>query len=458
MNIINRVKTDILKDCLIDRGDRVLVALSGGSDSVALLHILSLLSKDMGFELSAAHVNHMIRSEADSDEEFVKKLCDDMGIECYIKRMDIISYAREKSMSTELAGREIRYRFFDELKGKYAINKIATAHNKNDSAESILLHLIRGCGIGGLSGIPRIRDGYIIRPILSLTKNEIESYCQNNGLCFVVDKTNFETDYARNKVRLELIPLIQRELNSGFIHTITSNSVLFSETEAFLDKLACSVYDTAVHEGVADVDFLMKNDKVIVRLVIQKMYSEFSKSDDKLSYKFTDAVIDLIANGKKSKMVNLPLQISAKYEHNKLFFEKTKKKNCEFDYPIEENRELYIEECCCSFLLKKETEKKKNTDQRLYFYLDGVNGLRIRNRRIGDVFKPMGMEGTKKLSDLFCDMKIPSAQREKIPIFVQNNEIIWVVGKRPDRRFQKGKILYSITVNHREEIRNEKGI
>ncbi|MBQ3038349.1 MAG: tRNA lysidine(34) synthetase TilS [Clostridia bacterium] len=447
MNVIETVKRDIIKNRLIDYGDRVLVALSGGSDSVALLHMLYSISEELGFKICAAHVNHMIRSEAVSDEEFVKKLCKKLDIECFVKKADVLGYAKEYSMSTELAGREIRYSFFEELKEKYSINKIATAHNKNDSAESILLHLIRGCGVGGLSGIPRVRNGYIIRPILSLTKNEIENYCKENKLEYVVDKTNFETDYARNKVRLELIPLIERELNSGFIHTVTANSVLFSETEEYIEKLSESAYENVVRDCVANADLLMKNDRIISRRVIQKMYKEFSKSDEKLPHKFTDAVIDLIEGGKKSKTVNLPMKISAKYEHNKLFFEKTEKKVCEFDYLIEENRELYIKECNCSFLLRRETEKGKNTYNKIFFYIEDDSLLHIRNRRKGDSLKPVGMDGTKKLSDLFCDMKIPSEQRDKIPLLVHGNDIIWVMGKRTDRRFQEGKNLYSITVN-----------
>lgn len=443
MSIIESVKNTVIENQLIKRGERVLVALSGGSDSVAMLDILVRLSSDLGFLVCAAHINHNIREESKSDEDFVKKLCESYKIECFIKSADVLKYAKEKSISTELAGRKIRYEFFGELKEKHKISKIATAHNKNDSCESVLLHFFRGCGIDGLCGIPVLRDDCIIRPIIGITKEEVESYCKENSLRYVTDKTNFETDYTRNKIRLDVIPYIEKEINSGFLNTLSANTVIFKEISEYMHKVSEELFNKAYRDGKLDLKLLENEDNAIIRMVIQKLFCDFSKSEEKLGVRYVDEILKIIKDKQTSKTVNLPDMISARIEYNTLYFTKTVIENKGFSYDVEIGKELYIKEIDKYVLVKEEGVLGTNSREKLYFYIDNNKKLTIRSRKSADKLKPSKMNGTKKLSDLFCDLKIPVSQRDKIPILVADDEIIWVMGIRSDRRFEEGRQLMS---------------
>ncbi|MBR6645957.1 MAG: tRNA lysidine(34) synthetase TilS, partial [Clostridia bacterium] len=199
--ILDKVCKTIEKHNLLTFGDSVLCALSGGADSVCLLRVLCLLKEKYDLKIFAAHINHMLRGEsADSDEEFAKELCKNFDVPFYSKKIDVLKYAKEHSQSTEEAGREVRYNFFYELCDTYNINKIATAHNLNDNTETVVMRFIRGTGINGLSGIP-YKNNNIIRPILDLSRKEIEAFLKDENISFVTDKTNFEPVYFRNKVR-----------------------------------------------------------------------------------------------------------------------------------------------------------------------------------------------------------------------------------------------------------------
>lgn len=446
MNIVEKVKKTIIEYEMIKKGDRVLVALSGGSDSVAMLHILNSLKESMGFSLCAAHINHNIRAEAKRDEDFVSELCQSLGIECFVKSVKVLEYAKEKGISTELAGREIRYSFFDEIKEKHSIDKIATAHNRNDSAESILLHLTRGCGVSGLSGIEPVVNGKIIRPIIEIFKNEIEQYCFENGYEFVIDKTNFETDYTRNKIRLLLMPLIEQELNPNFMTTITENAPIFAETADFIDSYSQKVYNRVCYKNRAKISELLAEEPAVIRCVLQKMYCNYTNKAQRLSVKYTDAIMDILKSKKTSKTLNLASGVSARVEYGYVFFEKTELDKIQFSYEIGVGEKKYIPEADVTLLLRRENEKLKNTEDKIYFYAKEDSSFRVRNRQRADTFLPVGMSGRKKLSDFLCDLKISSALRDKIPLLLCDDVILWVVKKRVSREFQNGEALYSCEV------------
>lgn len=449
MSIIDKVKKTIIENELIKKGESVLVALSGGSDSVAMLNILFFLSKEMDFKLYAAHINHQIRDEAVADEKFVLNLCSELGIECFSKTINVLDIAKENSISTELAGRNARYEFFEQIMKEKSIDKLATAHNKNDSAESILLHLTRGCGIDGMCGIPVIRDGYIIRPIIDITKKEIEKYCEENNLKYVVDKTNFETDYTRNKIRLNVIPTIEEDINSNFINTITDNSKIFRETKSFVDNYTKKVYQNTLDGDKLDCLKLLDEDDIIIKNVILMHFKNYTNRCENLSMTHINEIVMLLKNSNSPKSVNLPSGISAKIEYGKLYFDKTSNESVMFEYDISLDKELYISECDKYITIKEEKEIKKNTKDKIYFYVDGNKKFKVRNRRNGDKFMPMGMIGTKKLSDYFTDLKIPVSKRDLTAILTYDEEIVWVVGKRVDRRFSKGEKLMSATITER---------
>ena len=239
---------------LIENGDRVIVGVSGGPDSISLLDVLNKFQKDriINFEIIVAHINHQIRKEADSDEEYVKEYCENNQIKCYTKRIDVIKYANNNKMGLEEAGRKIRYDFFDEILKKEDANKIAIAHNKNDKAETIIMNIIRGSGISGLRGIEPIRDEKYIRPIINCERYEIEKYAEDNKLNPRIDKTNFENDCTRNKIRNIVLPYVKKEFNSNIVETLNRLSLVAAETDEYIKRQVIEEYNKIKVEENAD--------------------------------------------------------------------------------------------------------------------------------------------------------------------------------------------------------------
>lgn len=247
-----RVEQYILQHELISPGDKVLIGLSGGGDSVALLHILKSLCTRLDFTICAAHLNHGIRGEAaHEDAEFVHDLCDFYGIRAYGGYADIPRLARQRGETLEQAGRMLRYDFLEEAKAFFGADKIAVAHHMDDQAESILLHLVRGSGLRGLCGMAP-RRGDIIRPLLCLSKAEIESYLANENLPYCTDATNFIAEGMRNKLRLETIPYLKREFNPRLVESLCAMGEMLSEDESYLCQIAENELNAARREGGFD--------------------------------------------------------------------------------------------------------------------------------------------------------------------------------------------------------------
>ena len=190
-----QVLETIKKYDLIKNGDSIIVGVSGGPDSICLLHTLNKLKEKLNFKIYVAHINHMIRKEADEETEYVKNFCKSLDIECFVKKIDVIDIAKKQKIGTEEAGRQIRYDFFEEILKKTNSNKIATAHNNNDKVETVILNIIRGSGVSGLKGIEPIRDKKYIRPLIEISRDEIEKYCIKNNLQPKIDKSNNENIY-----------------------------------------------------------------------------------------------------------------------------------------------------------------------------------------------------------------------------------------------------------------------
>ena len=232
-----KVLNTIKKYNLIEKGDCIVIGVSGGPDSMTLLHVLYQLRELVDIRICVAHINHMLRKEADEETQYVQNFCRSIGIDCYTKKIDIGKVAIDEKISTELAGRKARYDFFEEVAQKVGANKIATAHNANDNAETVLMNLLRGSGTSGLKGIEKIREGKYIRPIIECTRKEIEVYTQENQLHPKYDKTNEENIYTRNKIRNELIPFIEREFNPNIVEGLNRLSTIVTNEEAYFHKI-----------------------------------------------------------------------------------------------------------------------------------------------------------------------------------------------------------------------------
>ncbi len=245
--MINMLKEQVLntikKYNLINENDKIICGVSGGPDSICMLDILKDIKEELKFELIVCHVNHLIREEAISDEEYVANYCKVNNIKCYVKRIDVKKYADNNKQGTEEAGRNVRYEFFEEILQKEGANKIAIAHNKNDKIETIIMNMLRGSGISGLKGIEPKRENKYIRPLIETERTSIEEYCEEKNLRPRIDKTNFINDCTRNKIRNVVIPYIKNEFNPNIINTMDRLSSIIEEENRYLEKITIDVFE-----------------------------------------------------------------------------------------------------------------------------------------------------------------------------------------------------------------------
>lgn len=238
----DKVLQTIKKYNMVKDEDKIVIGVSGGPDSMTLLNILNNLKEKLNIKIYVAHINHMIRKEADEETEYVRQFCENIGVEFFAKRIKVEEEAKKQKIGTEEAGRNIRYEFFEEVAKKVGANKIATAHNSNDNAETVLMNIIRGTSVSGLKGIEKVREGKFIRPIIECSREEIEEYCKEQKLNPKYDKTNYENIYTRNKVRNLLIPYLQKEFNPNVIEGINRLSSIAAEEEQFLNNIVEKEY------------------------------------------------------------------------------------------------------------------------------------------------------------------------------------------------------------------------
>jgi tRNA(Ile)-lysidine synthase len=453
---------------MLSGGDRVVVGISGGPDSVVLLHVLKRLREPLGIVLFGAHVNHGLRGEAaKGDAAFAEHLCRDWDIPFFLKESDVHVLSRTMRISEEEAGRIVRYDFFREVMEKVNGNRIATAHHKNDQAETILHHIIRGTGMQGLSGIKPVRDEYLIRPLLDVTRMEIEDYIQKNGLSYRVDATNTSTAYTRNRIRNELIPALIRDYNPGIVDGLAKLGSIVREEDDFLLQYCNKLYqEYSVQEaGRVDIDlkkFLSCHTAVQKRLVRLDLLQVRGNLDG-IGYSHIESIVQIAAQSQTGSMTIIPraadktvgpemLPVDAAIgETESVSSEKAsaavyveKRYEClrfcvpdlpsiiaPFDVPLPVPGKIFLQEL--NLLVTAEKYHGKNglafSAGCIYINEKAVKGgLRIRQRRDGDRYKPFGMEGTKKLKDYFIDRKVPREERNRIPLLVDENNIIWVIG------------------------------
>lgn len=238
-----KVLTTIQKYNLIQKDDKIVIGVSGGPDSMCLLNCLFCLKEILSIELVVCHMNHMIREEAEEETKYVQAFCEKITVPCFTKYANVIKMSQEQKLGTEEMGRKVRYEFFEEVAKKVGANKIATAHNNNDNAETVLMNLLRGSGISGLKGI-EIKVKQYIRPILECNRTEIEDYCKEKKINPRIDKTNLENDYTRNKIRNQLIPYLQKEFNPNIIQSLNRLSDLAGEEEEYFKEIIEQTYET----------------------------------------------------------------------------------------------------------------------------------------------------------------------------------------------------------------------
>ncbi|MEA3423702.1 MAG: tRNA lysidine(34) synthetase TilS [Bacillota bacterium] len=421
---------------LIEIGDKIVVGLSGGPDSVAMLYGLLALKEKYQIELFAAHLNHMIRGAlADADQEYVENLCKDENVPIYSFKKDIPKMSKELKMTEEEIGRKVRYELFEKVCSDVDGDKIAIAQNKNDQVETFLMRVIRGAAIDGLASIKYIRDEKFIRPLLGCDREEIEAFCEKNDLKPRIDHTNFETEYFRNKVRINLIPHMIETYNPNLIDTIYRNVEIIQKDLDYLDGEALKEFDKFKLDDIS-IDELDGLHPAIRSRVLRKIIGSRIGYLRDISSGQVDELEKVILKGRTGKKViikNIVFQI----ENGKLII--SEKQNCEktnFNHRLTlgENLVAITEDESYKITLKVFDGNKilKGDKFMACFDYNQIEGdIILRSREDGDRFAPLGLKGkSKKLKKYFIDEKISREKRDKILIFEDSREIFWIGGYR----------------------------
>ena len=319
-----KVLNTILKNELIKYGDTIVIGVSGGPDSITLLHLLQSLKNELGIKIIVCHINHMLREEAIEDEEYVKEYCIKENIPYYIKRESVQEVAKKQKIGTEEAGRKIRYSFFEEIAKKYNANKIATAHTANDNAETVLLNILRGTGVFGLRGIDPIRNERYIHPLIECTRKEIEEYCVENNLEAKIDKTNAQNIYTRNKVRNSLIPYIEKEFNPNIIQGINRLANIAREETKYIESNVIKAYEELLineeKEIVLDLNKFNKVEEFLQKQIIRYSILKLLGTTDGIEKKHIEDIIVLCRRNIGNKFLIPNKNVKILVKNRKIFF------------------------------------------------------------------------------------------------------------------------------------------
>ncbi len=423
--MINKVISTIVKYNMIERGSVVIAAVSGGSDSMAMLHILDAVKSELGFVLKAVHVNHGIRgAEADSDEQFVERYCSHNSIPLEVLKADVVAEAHRLGMGLEEAGRKIRYDFFAS-QGNVII---ATAHNLTDRAETFIFNFARGSVLRGLGSIPPVRDNFI-RPLIDCTKTEIEAYCEENNVPFVTDKSNCDVSYSRNRIRHNVLPEL-RLINNGFENAAARCIDSLREDEKYLSDCADNLVIKAEKNGSYDAAVISSAPAVIKKRAIIKIAEKLCGVTPE--YKFIDELCFILENG-GSRQINggMTLRVRNGFVECPDSSSEPLGGSVEFSSG---NFKIGEYEVCVSF----DTDCLQNVSNYNHKYIidcDKINGKAFfRGREQGDKICLKGRGCTKTLKKLFNELAIEPEKRDSVVILADASGVLLVAGVGIDSR------------------------
>ena len=443
--VIRKVRETISRYRMIDPGDLMIVAVSGGPDSVALLDILHRLKDELEIRLVVAQYNHGLRPEEDESEtQFVRGLASSLHLP--FETEENASLTDNKRASIEEKARIARYGFLENLKRKLGAQKIAVGHHLNDQAETVIMRILRGSGPTGLAGIPPRRSDGIIRPLIEVKREEIEAYLRERKLSYVIDRSNFETRYLRNKIRLELMPTLL-EYQPRLIERLGQTALILSSENQYLERqaekwVASHGAFESPGEFAVPISPLLNLASPVRNRVVRQLIIKVKKNLRRIELKHLQSVDTLARSKKAQAMVNLPDGLSVRKTYDRLAFGTgARQEPGHFYHLLQEPGTLYIEEIDRSIALVEMDNRGdlEMDDHGGAAYVDAETiryPLAARNFRQGDRFIPLGMAGHKKVKDFFIDLKIPSELRVRIPILISQNDIVLIVGHRMDERFK----------------------
>jgi tRNA(Ile)-lysidine synthase len=445
--LINLVRNTIRKYAMLHPPDRVLVAVSGGADSVCL----ALVLKELGYETGMAHLNHGLRgADSDAEEEFTKALAERLRVPCFSKKVQL------PAGNIEAAGREARHEFLKEIANRHEFTKIALAHTQNDRVETFLLNLLRGAGPEGLVSMAPMSER-IVRPLIETGRGEIEGYLLEKNEKWRTDQTNFDLGFARNRVRHAVIPELAAAFNPKLVKTLTRTVEILQDEDAWMRALTETWLDengTKDHgEIVIRVDRLISEPAALARRVLRQALRSAGSELQNVSFDHLEAARSLIQSGKSGKMVEIPGGIEVAREFDRLVVRRAQPAALEYEYPLKIPGQVHIPEVRRVFRAEiVESAEGQSPEGRVFVDAESVGAcVRIRNWKPGDYYKPVGLPAGK-LKKLFQRARIPRSHRVNWPVVVADSTIIWVASFPVSREFAARGRSQKIVVFEASEI------
>lgn len=454
MIMIQNVKHFIEKHQLLARGDNVIVALSGGADSCALLLSLLRLAPDYGLSIVAAHFNHGVRGgESNDDEAFCRGMARDLGVGFVSGHCD--PSLRKKGMSEEDYYRRERYRFLDSVAEAHGAQKIALGHHQNDQAETVLINMMRGSGLEGLRGFLPMREGRYIRPLMNVTRQEIHSFLREAGQFFCQDSTNQSRIYLRNKVRLELIPYLKDHYNPAIEKKLAHTADILRREDEFIRSCVLdAMASISVKTSSGRVQFsatAFRDLPFAIRFRLIKMLLENLSADKNgFTMHHIQSLVRLATESETGKMISLPKGLSARRQYDQVWIEQgTTETLPPFEYPVRVPGRVEIPEHGRSLTFRIGTKGDVDLSCGNTAFLDMdqiVFPLVVRNRRNADWIRPMGMTGRRKIKRMFIDLKIPRHKRDQMIMLADRESVVWIDGVCLDTRVKISPVTKRVLI------------
>ncbi len=456
--IYDKFISDVKKYHMLYPQEKVLLAVSGGPDSVALLLLFLKLKKKLKLDLLVVHINHNLRAgESNSDERFLRRLCKERNVDLYIKNIDVSLLAKKEKLSLEDAAREARYRTFEKVCKKYKIKKVALAHTKDDQAETYLMRLLRGAGLKGLSGIWPVRQHkelVLVRPLLGISKTEIIRFLKQKKQNYRTDSSNLKPDYLRNKIRLKTIPYLRKNFNPQLCDILSRQTDVLRQVYQYIQKEAELIYTricTKSKKGVSiNLVKFRELDTALAFEVLRLCLLGVKGHLKDISYDNLNALWQMSQNKAGSETVTLSDEIRGVREYSNLKILTNLKAKA--GSKVRKNKPKLIKipgstefkglncKICTKILKPKGKISSKNDSSVEYIDFDKIHGyLKLRTRIIKDKFKPLGLKNRKSLKNFLINLKIPVSQRDDIPLIIDDENIIWVAGFRISQDYKVNK-------------------
>ncbi|MCF8002375.1 MAG: tRNA lysidine(34) synthetase TilS [Halanaerobiales bacterium] len=441
------------KNLISNNNNRLLLGVSGGPDSLTMLDLFTSIRDDFNLEIIVFHLNHLFREKASEEAEYVRKICEKKAIKTIIKTHDVPKYVENNNLSPEEGAREIRFKYLKEIFQNEEIDKIGLAHNKDDLVETVLLNIFRGCGMKGLKGIEdniTIDGMKIIHPLLIFFRSEIIDYCKSNNLEPVYDPSNESDLYSRNRIRNNILPLIENQINPNVKQVITRMTETVKEDFNFIKHYSEKKFKEILikkdeKKYILDLKKMKNLHPTLIKRIINIILTKLKGNIDNFYYKHYNDIINFIESNNTGDLLDLPDNINIKISYQKLIIIKGSFSKIEKYSKLIENEGEYLlpynQKISVKIIPERLNWRNYKEDNLCLIDFNKVDfPLKVRNRRDGDTFIPLGMVGHKKVKDFFIDNKVPDYMRDKIPIVFDGKEnLIWICGYRMAEQFKLEK-------------------